>query len=74
MKADGTLLNFKQYGAFGETLLDTLGVTRLGYIGKEKDVENGLGDHGVRKTSDATGSFTSVDPLFEKYYGCTPYQ
>ena len=43
MKADGTLLNFKQYAAFGETILDTLGVTRQGYIGKEKDVENGLG-------------------------------
>lgn len=69
MKADGTLLNFKQYGAFGETLLDTLGVTRLGYIGKEKDVENGLGDHGVRKYDYETGRFNSPDVFWEKYRG-----
>jgi hypothetical protein len=30
MKTEGTLLNFKQYAAFGETTLDTLGVTRQG--------------------------------------------
>ncbi|MBX3044836.1 MAG: hypothetical protein KF896_14080 [Ignavibacteriae bacterium] len=30
MKTDGTLLNFKQYAAFGATMLDTLGVTRQG--------------------------------------------
>ncbi|MBX3044823.1 MAG: hypothetical protein KIT33_14720 [Candidatus Kapabacteria bacterium] len=74
MKADGTLLNFKQYSAYGETTLDTLGVTREGYIGKEKDVENGLGDHGVRKYDDKGGRFNSHDVLWEKYYGWTPYQ
>ena len=72
MKADGTLLNYKQYAAFGETTLDTLGVTRQGYIGKEKDVENGLGDHGVRKYDGIR--FNSIDPLWEKYYGWSPYQ
>ena len=45
MKEDGTLLNFRQYSAFGGAIIDTLGVTRQGYIGKEKDVENSLGDH-----------------------------
>ncbi|MBX3043262.1 MAG: hypothetical protein KF896_06060, partial [Ignavibacteriae bacterium] len=68
------LLNFKQYAAFGGTTLDTLGVTRQGYIGKEKDVENNLGDHGVRKYDYETGRFNSIDPLWEKYYGWTPYQ
>jgi len=51
-----------------------LGVTRQGYIGKEKDVENGLGDHGVRKYDYETGRFNSIDPLWEKYYGWSPYQ
>ena len=48
-----------------------------GYIGKEKDVENGLGDHTsttlsagyVRKYDGIR--FNSIDPL---YYGWTPYQ
>ncbi|MBX3043274.1 MAG: RHS repeat-associated core domain-containing protein [Ignavibacteriae bacterium] len=63
-----------KYAAFGETTLDTLGVTRQGYIGKEKDVENNLGDHGVRKYDYETGRFNSIDPLWEKYFGWTPYQ
>ena len=74
MKADGTLLNFKQYTAFCETTLDTLGVTLQSYIGKEKDVENNLGDHGVRKYDYETGRFNSHDVLWEKYYGWSPYQ
>ena len=49
-----------------------MGVTRQGYIGKEKDVENGLGDHGVRKYD--YNRFNSIDPLWEKYYGWSPYQ
>ena len=36
-------MNKDHYIFFGETTLDTMGVTRQGYIGKEKDVENGLG-------------------------------
>ncbi len=55
-------------------MLDTMGKTRQSYIGKEKDVESSLGDHGVRKYDYETGRFNSVDPLFEKYYGWTPYQ
>ena len=66
------LTYFKQYAAFGSTNIDTLGVTRQGYIGKEKDVENGLGDHGVRKYD--YNRFNSIDPLWEKYYGWSPYQ
>ena len=46
---------------------------RLGYIGKEKDKENSLADHGVRKYDDEIGRFTSIDPLWEKYYSRSPY-
>ncbi len=74
MKNDGTLLNFKQYSAFGDTMLDTMGKTRQSYIGKEKDVESSLGDHGVRKYDYETGRFNSIDPLWEKYLGWSPYQ
>ncbi|MFN3196167.1 MAG: RHS repeat-associated core domain-containing protein [Chlorobiota bacterium] len=44
------------------------------WIGKEKDKENGLGDHGVRKYEYETGRFTSIDPLWNNYYVWTPYQ
>ena len=63
-----------KYSISNDTPLDTLGVTRQGYIGKEKDVENNLGDHGVRKYDYETGRFNSIDPMFEKYYGWSPYQ
>ena len=33
---------------------------------KEKDVENGLGDHGVRKYDSEIGRFTTIDMLCEK--------
>jgi RHS repeat-associated protein len=68
------MLNYKQYEPYGETMLDTFGLTRQSYIGKEKEPENNLGDHGVRKYDYETGRFNSIDPLFEKYYGWSPYQ
>jgi RHS repeat-associated protein len=71
---DKALLNYKQYEPYGETMLDTFGLTRQSYIGKEKEPENNLGDHGVRKYDYETGRFNSIDPLFEKYYGWSPYQ
>ncbi len=61
----GQVMNYKTYEPYGTTMLDTLGVTRQSYIGKEKDVESSLGDHGVRKYDYETGRFNSVDPLFE---------
>lgn len=48
--------------------------TLLNWIGKEKDYESKLGDHGVRKYEYETGRFISIDPLWGKYYGWTPYQ
>ena len=44
------------------------------WIGKEKDNENGLGDHGVRKYEYETDRFTSIDPMWNNYFGWTPYQ
>jgi len=46
---------------------------RLKYIGKQKDGESTLADHGVRKYDSDLGQFTSPDPLWEKYIGWTPY-
>jgi RHS repeat-associated protein len=37
------------------------------------DFETNLADHGVRKYDNTLGQFTSIDPLWEKYYGWTPY-
>ena len=46
---------------------------RLKYIGKQMDYEMNLADHGVRKYDNILGQFTSIDPMWEKYYGWTPY-
>ncbi|MFA7326339.1 MAG: RHS repeat-associated core domain-containing protein [Candidatus Kapaibacterium sp.] len=48
--------------------------TLLNWVGKEKDNESKLGDHGVRKYEYETGRFISIDPLWSNYYGWTPYQ
>ncbi|TAL68812.1 MAG: hypothetical protein EPN82_09065 [Bacteroidetes bacterium] len=47
---------------------------RQTWLGKEKDRKSNPGDFGVRKYDDEIGRFTSIDLLFEKYYGWTPYQ
>ena len=54
--------------------LTTKESTLLNWVGKEKDNESKLGDHGVRKYEYETGRFISIDPLWGKYYGWTPYQ
>ena len=50
------------------------GADRCNFIGKERDAESSLGDHGVRKYDMLTGRFTTIDPLWEKYYSWSPYQ
>ncbi len=47
---------------------------RLKYIGKQKDGESRLADHGVRKYDYNLGQFTSIDPLWEKLYLITNYE
>ena len=54
--------------------LTTKESTLLNWVGKEKDNESKLGDHGVRKYEYETGRFISIDPLWGKYFGWTPYQ
>lgn len=44
------------------------------YIGKEKDTESNLGDHGVRKYDSDLGRFLCPDAMWEKYISYTPYQ
>jgi RHS repeat-associated protein len=61
------------YEPFGRVLSQSGKSTRETFIGKENDIESELGDFGVRKFSDETGRFTSIDPLFEKYYNWSPY-
>jgi RHS repeat-associated protein len=62
------------YEPFGKQItLFTESQTRLSFIGKEKDIESELGDFGVRKYDEVQGRFTSIDPLWEKYYSWTPY-
>ena len=47
---------------------------RQKYIGKEKDAESQLRDHGVRKYDDTYGGrFTRPDMCWEKYIGWSPY-
>ena len=62
------------YDPFGKPLKTTGANERLTYIDKERDVESGLGDHGVRKYDYEIGRFTTIDPLWEKYLGWSPYQ
>jgi RHS repeat-associated protein len=57
----------KQFTLFSESQ------TRLSFISKEKDIESELSDFGVRKYDNEIGRFTSIDPLWEKYYSWTPY-
>ena len=73
MKEDGTIQKQYDYAPFGGVLWSNLRPNRTGYIGKEKDHENSLADHGVRKYDDGIGRFTSIDPLWEKYYSWSPY-
>ena len=55
--------------------------SRLDFIGKENDNESSPRDFGVRKYEtdkclkyiNIRGHFTCPDPLWEQYYGSTPY-
>ena len=61
------------YMPFGEQKTLEQGNDRLSFIGKENDVESGLGDFGVRKYDAAAGGFLSIDPMWEKYLAWSPY-
>jgi RHS repeat-associated protein len=67
-------IRYYDYDPFGNLLTFEGASNRLSWIGKERDKESSLGDHGVRKYDPEIGRFTMVDRLFEKYPGWTPYQ
>jgi len=63
------------YEAFGKKItISDNSKDKRGFIGKEEDKESALGDFGVLKYDDGIGRFTSIDQLWEKYPGWTPYQ
>jgi len=62
------------YLPFGKQVPDFDDDQRTAYIGMELDTESQLGDHGVRKVDYELGRFTTIDPLWEKYYAWSPYQ
>jgi RHS repeat-associated protein len=75
-------ISYKPFGEIKDRLYCTDNTTpdaRLKYIGKQLDFvlrqvqQPRLADHGVRKYDNSLGMFTSIDPLWEKYYGWTPY-
>jgi len=68
-----TIVKQFDYAPFG-AVLNSTDVNRTKFIGKEKDKESNYADHGVRKYDAEIGRFTSIDPLWEKYYSLTPYQ
>ena len=70
----GTVVKQFFYTPFGSVIPLLGNVNRTKFIGKEKDKESNYADHGVRKYDDEIGRFTSIDPLWEKYYSLTPYQ
>lgn len=58
---------------FGEPLAVVGTDTRKGFIDKEVDGETENGNFGVRQYDAARGSFGSIDPLWEKFPGQSPY-
>jgi RHS repeat-associated protein len=46
---------------------------RDSWVGKEKDRESGLGDHGVRKYDHLIGRFNSIDPLWSNFISQLSY-
>jgi len=72
-ETEGKIVKQFDYAPFG-AVLNSTDINRIKLIGKEKDKESNYADHGVRKYDDEIGRFTSIDPLWEKYYSLTPYQ
>lgn len=76
-KQDGTVEQVTHYypygGWFGESTNPTFQKHKYG--GKELDLTSGLNtyDFGARTQRPDLGVFTTMDPLCEKYYDCSPY-
>jgi len=70
----GTVIRSVDYEPFGDVYAENGQATRREFLNLERDRESELGDHGVRKYDAELGRFISVDPLWEKYAGFSPYQ
>ena len=76
-KYDGTIEQTTHYYPYGGILSQSTnqGFQKFKYNGKEFDRMHGLDwyDYVARQQDPATGLFTSMDPLCEKYYNISPY-
>jgi RHS repeat-associated protein len=68
----GTVLERIEYDPYGRPRLGPPTAQQT-YIGRPRDPESGLGDHGVRKYEPAEGRFHSVDPRWESFRSVSPY-
>lgn len=57
-----TFVNREEYFPYGETSFGSFGRKRYRYVGKERDEESGLIDHGARHYAPWLGRWTSCDP------------
>ncbi len=71
VETGGTVIATNDYAPFGERLAVTGGTPRKGYIDKENDRESGLENTGIRQVDGPR--FLSVDALWEKFPGTSPY-
>ncbi len=67
----GTVLGAHDYRPFGTAVTGL--PPRQGFVGREQDVESGLGDFGARRYDPLLGRFLSVDPMWQKHPSLTPY-
>ena len=68
----GTVLSTTDYAPFGKPVAGN--EDRKSWIDRESDVENELGNFGLRNYLSDEGRFCSVDALWENYRSTSPYQ
>ena len=73
--ANGTVLQVNHFDPYGELLPISVGTSEspFMYSRKEWDTNSGSYDFGARRYSVSFPSWTTMDPLSEKYYSFSPY-
>ncbi|MBC8144967.1 MAG: hypothetical protein H7X80_05230, partial [bacterium] len=69
---DGSVVEKIDYDPFGRPRFGPV-AAQQSYVGRQTDLENALGDHGVRKYEPAEGRFHSIDPKWEAFRDVSPY-
>jgi len=72
----GTVVSARNYSAFGETIQESVTSgknKRYRFTGKERDDETNMDYFGARYYDAEVGRWNTVDPLYEKYPGWSPY-